>query len=116
MRSWHHLSWNQLKSFYRIAQVQSFTKAGEKLNLNQSAVSRQMILLEEDLQLKPFTRQSRKPTVLTSQGRILYETVGKMAALLKKTLNVFEEDKIEPQGVLRVSLPSAFFALCFLPL
>ncbi len=43
-----------------VAQTGSFTSAGEQLHLSQSAVSRQILLLEEELNEQLFLRLGRK--------------------------------------------------------
>ncbi len=61
----------QLKSFVKIAQTHNLRKAAENLHISQSALSSQIKLLEERLDLKLFTRTA-KGMVLTDNGRILY--------------------------------------------
>ena len=41
------MDWDKLRVFYHVAEAGSFTKAGEQLNLSQSAVSRQISALED---------------------------------------------------------------------
>lgn len=53
------MDWDKLRIFYTVAQSQSFTRAGEALNLSQSAVSRQVAALEEHLQVTLFHRHAR---------------------------------------------------------
>ena len=43
------LDWDKLRIFHTAAESGSFTHAAEKLNMSQSAVSRQISALEEDL-------------------------------------------------------------------
>ena len=42
------MDWEKVKIFRYVAQSKSFTHAGEKLNLSQSAISRQIKKLEEE--------------------------------------------------------------------
>ena len=53
------LDWDKLRIFHTAAESGSFTHAAEKLNMSQSAVSRQISALEEDLNLKLFIRHAR---------------------------------------------------------
>ena len=53
------LDWDKLRIFHTAAEAGSFTHAAEKLNMSQSAVSRQISALEEDLGLKLFIRHAR---------------------------------------------------------
>lgn len=60
-----------LPAFEAAARHLSFTKAGEELFLTQSAVSRQIQALEEDLGCKLFERRTRA-LLLTEQGQVLF--------------------------------------------
>ena len=48
------MDWEKLKIFRYVAQEQSFTHAGVKLNLSQSAASRQIKKLEEEIGVMLF--------------------------------------------------------------
>ncbi|MBI3149954.1 MAG: LysR family transcriptional regulator [Betaproteobacteria bacterium] len=63
-----------LKGFDAAARHLSFTKAGEELFLTQSAISRQIQTLEEQLGVKLFLRQTRR-LVLTPEGLALHRAV-----------------------------------------
>ena len=60
-----------LKIFYEVAREKSFTKAANKLYINQSAVSIQVKKFEELLNAKLFDRSSKKIR-LTYTGEALY--------------------------------------------
>ena len=53
--------------------IGSFTHAGEQLGLSQSAVSRQVSALEQELAVSLFHRHARG-LILTEQGELLYRT------------------------------------------
>lgn len=63
-----------LHTFEAAARLLSFTRAGDELALSQSAVSRQMQQLEDNLGVPLFTRRHRS-LVLTEQGLILQRAV-----------------------------------------
>jgi DNA-binding transcriptional LysR family regulator len=65
------LNSKQLYYFITIAETGSFTDAAKKLGLSQPPLSKQIMLLEEELGLKLFERGSRK-TELTEAGAFLY--------------------------------------------
>ena len=48
------MDWDKLKIFYAVAEAGSFTNATINLNLSQSAISRQIQSLEQDLNVKLF--------------------------------------------------------------
>ncbi|WP_232440859.1 LysR substrate-binding domain-containing protein [Burkholderia ubonensis] len=63
-----------LRGFECAARHLSFTRAGQELNVTQSAVSRQVKALEEQLRIKLFHRHIRSLT-LTDKGRELYDAI-----------------------------------------
>ncbi len=65
------MDYKYLKSFILTAKHGSFSKAATELRIAQSAVSRQIKLLEESLQQQLLLRSSRR-VVLTQQGEQLY--------------------------------------------
>src|ERR1041385_6536040 len=75
------MEFDQLKGFYNVAKLRSFTEAAQKLYLTQPAISLQVKALEEELGEKLFERTRRK-IQLTHAGEILYrlaeEIVGKL--------------------------------------
>lgn len=66
------LDLHYLKIFYEVAREKSFTKAANKLYINQSAVSIQVKKFEEILNAKLFDRSSKK-IKLTYTGEALYK-------------------------------------------
>lgn len=65
-----------LATFEAAARLGSFTQAAVELGVTQAAVSRQVKLLEQDLNLRLFVRANRK-VVLTPSGAALAGTVTK---------------------------------------
>jgi Bacterial regulatory helix-turn-helix protein, lysR family len=68
-RGWP-LDLKQLRAFLTVADTGNVTRASELLNLVQPAVSRQLRLLEQDLEVRLFQRE-RHGMVLTEAGRAL---------------------------------------------
>ncbi|MGI4850672.1 MAG: LysR family transcriptional regulator [Janthinobacterium lividum] len=98
-----NLDWNKFKVFYHIAKAGSFTEAGHVLHITQSALSRSIQKLEEQIQLKLFIRNSRG-VVLTSQGRALFDTVHKMYEEFVQCNVEIQEVKDEAKGSLKIAL------------
>ena len=69
------MDWDKLRVFHAAADAGSFTHAGERLGLSQSAVSRQVGALEQDLDTPLFHRHARG-LILTEQGEILLRRGG----------------------------------------
>src|SRR6266436_4757852 len=67
------MDWDKLKVFHAAAEAGSFTHAGEQLGLSQSAVSRQVGALEQELSVPLFHRHARG-LILTEQGELLFRT------------------------------------------
>lgn len=68
-------SLDPLKGFEAAARHGSFTKAAAELFLTQSAISRQIATLEEQLGVRLFRREVRRLT-LTPEGEVLQRAVG----------------------------------------
>lgn len=100
------LDWDKLRIFHTVATAQSFTRAGEVLNLSQSAISRQISALEETLQVELFHRHARG-LLLTEQGDILFRAVSEMLTRLAAVENALLESKERPRGPLKITAPVA---------
>lgn len=68
------MDFRYLKAFLAAAEQGSFSKAAEELNIAQSAVSRQVKLLEESVNDELLIRSSKHLT-LTAKGKRLYDAV-----------------------------------------
>lgn len=101
------LDWDKLRIFHAAADAGSFTHAGEALNLSQSAVSRQVSSLEEDIGTALFNRHARG-LVLTEQGEMLYRTVHDVFMKLENVRARLSESKDTPSGLLRVTTTVGF--------
>jgi DNA-binding transcriptional LysR family regulator len=96
------LDWDKLRIFHTSAESGSFTHAAEKLNMSQSAVSRQISALEEDLGLKLFIRHARG-LVLTEVGEQLFRTAHRMHWELQQVETQMSESQDVPTGPLLVT-------------
>lgn len=93
---------DRLRVFHAVAAAGSLTHAGEQLDLSQSAVSRQISALEEDLKVQLFSRHARG-LILTEQGERLYATTKQVFEQLQRTTEDLLESREEPRGDLRVT-------------
>ncbi len=100
------LDWDKLRIFYNVATAKSFTRAGEAMNLSQSAISRQISTLEESLQVTLFHRHARGLT-LSEQGEILFRAAGEILTRLSAAENALMESKERPRGPLKITAPVA---------
>ncbi|MEX0404789.1 LysR family transcriptional regulator [Aquibium sp. LZ166] len=94
--------WDKLRVFHAAAEAGSFTHAAERLNLSQSAISRQVSALEHDIGVPLFHRHARG-LVLTEQGELLYRTAHDVLVKLDSVRARLLETTEKPTGVLRVT-------------
>lgn len=105
---------DKLRVFHAVAEAGSFTRAGEALNLSQSAVSRQVSALEESLQVPLFHRHARG-LMLTEQGEILFKTVREILAKLNMAEARIIESRERPEGPLKITTTVAFGSVWLAP-
>ncbi|MEL7480917.1 MAG: LysR family transcriptional regulator [Pseudomonadota bacterium] len=108
------MDWDKLKSFHAAAELGSLTAAGERLDISQSAVSRQIAALEEGLGVSLFQRHARG-LVLTDAGHALFKSTLEMAAAAAAAASALKDQQETPQGDLVVTAPVAFGSTWLVP-
>ena len=101
------MDWDKLRIFHIVADSGSFTRAGDVLDLSQSAVSRQIRALEESLHVALFHRHARG-LLLTEQGELLLRTTREVYRKLAVTEAMLSESKEQPRGPLRITTTVGF--------
>jgi DNA-binding transcriptional LysR family regulator len=96
------MDWDKLKVFHAAAEAGSFTHAGEQLGLSQSAVSRQVSALEQELAVSLFHRHARG-LILTEQGELLYRTAHDVFMKLEAARAKLTDSREKPNGELKVT-------------
>ncbi len=96
------MDWDKLRIFHAVAEAGSFTHAGHELLLSQSAVSRQISALEEDLNVSLFHRHARG-LILTEQGEVLNKTAHEVFTKLAAAKTRLMDSKEKPSGALRIT-------------
>lgn len=91
----------------------SFTKAAEKLAVQQSAVSHKVRAIEEALGISLFERTTRKLT-LTHAGHVVCQTASESISLWSKALDRLEHLDVGAQ--VRLSMSSSLAMKWFIPL
>ncbi len=89
------LDFRYLKAFKLTAQYSSFSKAAEELKVAQSAISRQIKLLEDNLGEELIIRSSKK-VLLTEKGAELYKA---LTHFEKKSLEIFQSEDHLPLNI-----------------
>ncbi len=108
------MDWDKLRIFHAVAEKGSLTHAGEVLRLSQSAVSRQIRALEEQLSVTLFHRHARG-LILTEQGELLFDATQAMAKRLETTAARIRDSEDEVFGELRVTTTTGFGTLWLAP-
>ena len=101
------MDWDKLKIFHAVAEAGSFTSATVTLNLSQSAISRQIQSLEDDLKVKLFERHARGLT-LTENGEYVYKTAHEVISKLKEVETSLGDKKNKPSGKITITTVRSF--------
>ncbi|MDX2483353.1 MAG: LysR family transcriptional regulator [Pseudodonghicola sp.] len=108
------MDWDKLRIFHAVADAGSLTHAGERLNLSQSAVSRQIRALEESLNSTLFHRHARG-LILTEQGELLFDATRAMSKRLEAASARIRDSEEEVFGELKVTTTTGFGTLWLAP-
>ena len=101
-----------LKGFEAAARLLSFTKAGTELFLTQSAISRQVQALEQQLGVPLFQRRTRA-LLLTDAGQRYYRAVSETLARLREATARLAAE--QASGTLTVTTTVTFASLWLVP-
>jgi DNA-binding transcriptional LysR family regulator len=108
------MDWDKLRIFHAVASAGSFTHAGQMLTLSQSAVSRQVSALEEEISTPLFQRHARGLT-LTDEGELLYSAVSDVLARLGQAEEALKNVQAAPRGSLKVTTSHGLGTFWLLP-
>ena len=108
------MDWDRLRIFHAVADAGSLTHAGDVLHLSQSAVSRQIRSLEDELNATLFHRHARG-LILTEQGELLFDATRHMAKRLDAAAARIRDSEDEVFGELRVTTTIGFGSLWLAP-
>lgn len=100
----------RMSIFHRVAQVGSFTRAAEELNLSKSVVSQHVRDLEQDLQTRLLNRSTRSIS-MTQEGFRLAEAAAKMLQLVELAVGDLEQEQVRPSGLIRVTASHNFVSV-----
>jgi DNA-binding transcriptional LysR family regulator len=96
------VDWDKIRLFYEVAEAGNFTRAGDKLGVNQSSISRQISALEQDLKVPLFHRHARG-LILTEHGEVLFKAAQDMHLRLERTRQRLTETSERPAGEIKVT-------------
>lgn len=106
---------SQIKWFLAVARTLNFTKAADQLGISQPTLSRQIVNMEEEMNLQLFIRHGRSIT-LTPAGRALAE---KLEGLYEQILDSVSEAQQIQRGIsgdLRIGILDGTHVSDFMPL
>lgn len=104
----------QLGYFLAIAEAGSFSAAGARLRISQSALSRQVLLLERELGAPLFERYARG-VHLTETGRLLQARAAPLLRQLDSLRSEITDRREIPTGEFHVGIPRSMRALLSQP-
>lgn len=96
----------QLKYFIEVARVEHFSKAAETLHVAQSALSRQIGLLEKELGVELFEREGRNVR-LTLIGKLFAEQAMNALKAIDNAKQLIDEYLDPEHGTIRIGFPSS---------
>lgn len=96
---------NLLPMFVAVAETHSFSRAGQRLGVPKSTISRGIVALEASLGTRLFHRSTRHVSLSTT-GTALYERAADALAALQLSVAEAPDGDAQPAGILRVTAPS----------
>ncbi|AFS79707.1 transcriptional regulator, LysR family [Gottschalkia acidurici 9a] len=102
------------KVFCEVAKCQSFSKAAKELFMTQPAISQSIMQLENDLDMRLFTR-TPKGVILTNEGETLFEYVNSAISLIKTGEKKLLESKNLITGELKIGVGDTISRYYLLP-
>ena len=101
------LDLEDIRLFVTVAELKSFTAAGEKEQYPKSSVSRRLRKLEDQLGVRLLERTTRS-IGLTESGELFYERAVQILDEVELTEQMLAGDQLQPNGLLRVCAPDEF--------
>ncbi len=94
-----------IMTFTKVAELNSFTKAADALNLSRSVISKHISALEYSLKVQLFKRSTRKLTI-TEAGKIFYQQTRSLEGQIENARLSVHAMQSQPQGRLKVISPA----------
>jgi len=97
---------NEMATFVKVVETESFSETARQLGSTPSAVSRAIARLERALGTRLLHRTTRKLR-LSESGQQVYERCVDMVNAAQAVMESSGQFHIEPQGIIRISVPKA---------
>ncbi len=104
-----------LRLFIRIAELGGVTAAARDLSLSPASASARLVKLEETVGFRLFNRTTRAVS-LTTDGELFLPYAQQTVETLETGFNAVRGQSLEPQGVLRMTMPGSFGRMYIIPL
>lgn len=104
------MDFDKLNTFYLVANSNSLTDAAKQLGMSKSTISRQLLLLEEQLNVQLFSRNSNK-MVLSPDGEILKSRAQNILMEVEATKSTFANASKNITGSLKIATTHALAGL-----
>lgn len=97
------MNFEQLAAFSKVAEVKSFSQAAVLLNITQSALSKQIINLEKELNLQLINRENKRRIKLTDAGKQIQHYAATILTQQQLLLNTVNEFQNLERGTLKIA-------------
>lgn len=109
-----NINFELYKIFYEVSNCGNITKASQKLNLTQPAISKSIKNLEEQLGGTLFVR-SKKGVVLTEEGEAFYRNIKTAMEYISNAENEFSNLVNLEEGTIKIGISTNLTETFFLP-
>lgn len=103
-----------LRLFLRIADLGGVSAAASDLSLSPASASARLVKLEETLGFRLFNRTTRAVS-LTTDGEAFLTYAQQALETLETGLSAVKGEGVEPQGLLRMTMPGSFGRMYIIP-
>lgn len=104
-------SLKQVEVFVAVAELSSFTQAGERLYLTQSTVSAHISALERTLETRLFMRKARSQIHMTAEGQRIYPAMKRILSDCQEIEKILQDDEKSTPLMLGASTVPAQYLL-----
>jgi len=95
---------NNYDTFVTVVELKSFSAAAKKLHRSPSAISKQMNLLEQKVEVQLLNRTTRSLS-LTEAGKLYYDRCKDISQRMKDAESEIKDVSAKPSGVINITLP-----------
>lgn len=98
---------DSMRIYLRVAEIGSFAAVARQMDVARSVITRQVAALEAHLGVKLIARSTRSLT-LTSAGSAYLESCREILDLVEAAESGLADERQEPRGLIRLSVPLSF--------